>query len=126
MITIPGNNDCKCFVLFSSLLFCISECVYTLTHRYIHVIDNLLWKSLYPSMTISFGEIPRTGIISSQLVISFLFVTRMTSSSQFVQDFLVLTLKVLRPMANWHSRLPCLSDLHHPEGKCKADSHSLI
>lgn len=113
-------------VLLSGLLFCISEFVYTLTRRYMHVIDNLLWKSLYSSMTVSFGEIPRTGIISSQLVVSFVFVTRMTSSSQFVQDFLVLTLKVLCPVANWHSWLPYLSDLHHPEGKCMAESHSLI
>lgn len=57
-------------VLFSILLLCIYECVYRHTLRYMHLTDNLVWKSLYSSMFASFGDVPRNGVINSQLVMT--------------------------------------------------------
>lgn len=62
----------KYYGVVSNLLLCICECVYIHTDRYVHVIDNLVWKSLCSSMIVSFGEIPRGGI-SSQLISSYVF-----------------------------------------------------
>lgn len=59
-----------------------------------HMIDNLVGKSLYSSMIVSSGEIPRNGI-SSQLVSSYILLSKVTSASWFAQNFPVLALKVL-------------------------------
>lgn len=54
-----------------------------------HVIDNLVWKSVRSSVIVSFGEIPRDGI-SSQLVSSYMLVSRVMGLSWFAQSFPVL------------------------------------
>lgn len=64
-------------MVFPRLLFSICECVYIHTSRYMHMIDKLIWKSSYSSLTVNLGEIPGNGIIGSQVVSS--YVNRVTS-----------------------------------------------
>lgn len=76
MIPLLAAMIANIMVVFCRVLFCICECVYIHTYRYMYVIGHLEWTSSYSSVIVYLGEIPGNGIIGSQVVSSYILVSR--------------------------------------------------